>query len=188
MHKTSWPFFILAQATLYGEIMDAIDDNDGSIYVDYNKIQGMWYMEAFIMESLRMYPLTPLERKTVKPYKVSDGPNEFVIPKDMLVQIPVSIMKDEKYFKNPNKFDPENFSTENKAAREAYSFIGFGQGPRNCVGMRFALLNVKIAMFRLLLEYKIVPCSKTVDELIVDPTSLNGAPIGEIWFKVEKRR
>ena len=168
--------------------MDVVDDNDGSVYVDYNKIQGMWYLEAFIMESLRMYPLTPLERLTVKPYKVSDGPTDFVIPKGMIVQIPVSIMKDEKYFKNPKNFDPENFSPENKAGREAYSFIGFGHGPRNCIGMRFALLNMKIAIFRLLIDYKIIPCSKTVDELVIDPLSLNGAPIGEIWFKIEHRK
>ena len=148
----------------------------------------MGNMEAFIMESLRMYPLTPLERKTVKPYKVSDGTTEFIIPKDMIVQIPSGFMKDEKYFKNPNKFDPENFSPENKTLRGPYSFIGFGHGPRNCIGMRFALLNLKIAMFRILLDYKVVPCSKTVDDLIPDPKSMNSAPIGEIWVKIEERK
>jgi cytochrome P450 len=52
------------------------------------------------------------------------------------------IMKDEKYFSNPEKFDPENFSPEKKAERSPYTFLAFGQGPRNCIGMRFALLQV----------------------------------------------
>ena len=145
-------------------------------------------MEAFIMESLRMYPITPLERLTTKPYKISDGKTEFVIPKGMLVAVPYSFMRDEKYFKDPNKFNPDNFSSESKALRGPYPFTAFGHGPRNCIGMRFALLNLKLAIFRLLLAYKIVPCSKTVDELIVDPKSMNGAPIGEIWVKVEERK
>ena len=92
-----------------------MDDNNGSKYVDYNKIQEMAYMEAFIMESLRMYPITPLERLTTKPYKISDGKTEFVIPKGMLVAVPYSFMKDEKYFKDPKKFNPENFSSVHSA-------------------------------------------------------------------------
>ena len=52
------------------------------------------------------------------------------------------IMKEEKYFSNPEKFDPENFSADKKAERNPYTFLAFGQGPRNCVGMRFALLQV----------------------------------------------
>ena len=53
------------------------------------------------------------------------------------------IMKDEKYFNNPEKFDPDNFSPEKKAERNPYAFLAFGQGPRNCIGMRFALLQVQ---------------------------------------------
>jgi cytochrome P450 len=52
------------------------------------------------------------------------------------------IMKDERFFENPEKFDPENFSPEKKSERSPYTFLAFGQGPRNCIGMRFALLQV----------------------------------------------
>ena len=167
--------------------MEAVDDNNGSKYLDYNKIQGLWYLEATIMESLRMYPLTPLERQATKPYKLNLPGIDFIIPKGMIVQVPCAVQKDEQYFKNPNKFDPENFSADSKAERGPYPFIGFGHGPRNCVGMRFALLNAKISLFRLVLDYKLIPCSKTVDELKVDPTSFSGLPIGDIWFQVEHR-
>ncbi len=57
------------------------------------------------------------------------------------------IMKDEKYFNNPEKFDPDNFSPEKKSERNPYAFLAFGQGPRNCIGMRFALLQVQIPAF-----------------------------------------
>jgi len=43
------------------------------------------------------------------------------------------------------EFNPENFSKEAKAKRHPYTFLPFGQGPRSCIGMRFALLEMKIA-------------------------------------------
>ena len=110
-----------------------------------------------------------------------------MIPKGMMVIVPhESIMKDKKFYPNPDKFDPENFSAENKAKRSPYAFLGFGQGPRNCIGMRFALLQTKIALAKVLLNYEVVPCEKTPNELIRDPMSQNGLPKGGFWLKVQK--
>ena len=53
-------------------------------------------------------------------------------------------MKNEMFYPDPEVFNPDNFSAENKSSRSPYSFLAFGQGPRNCVGMRFALLQVEI--------------------------------------------
>ena len=73
----------------------------------------------------------------------------------MLVQFPThAYMRDPQYFPNPDEFNPENFSPKNKASRSPYAYLSFGQGPRNCVGMRFALLNIKVAFARLLLNYR----------------------------------
>ena len=178
----------LVQERLYQDILEVVDKNEGFHSIDYNKLQDMWYIQAFIDECIRMYPISPLERQATKPYLLSHGNCEFTIPKGMIVTVPCGFMKDEKYFKNPDQFNPENFSPENKAKRGPYAFVGFGHGPRNCIGMRFAYLNLKIAMFRLLKDYKIVPCSKTVDKLIADPKSTNGGPIGGVWIKVERRK
>ena len=52
------------------------------------------------------------------------------------------IMKESEYFPNPDVFDPDNFNQESKANRSPYAFFIFGQGPRNCIGMRFGLLQV----------------------------------------------
>jgi len=97
------------------------------------------------------------------------------------------IMRDEKFFSNPEEFNPENFSPEEKAERGPYPFMAFGHGPRNCIGMRFALLQLKTAIVRLLANYRLLPCSKTVEKLIPDPTSRQLQPKGGIWMKVQKR-
>jgi cytochrome P450 len=96
-------------------------------------------------------------------------------------------MKDDKFYNQPRVFNPDNFSQEKKSERSPYVFLAFGQGPRNCIGMRFALLQVKTAIARLVINYKILQSGKTVDQLIPDPMSRSGMPKGGIWLKVEKR-
>lgn len=96
-------------------------------------------------------------------------------------------MKDEKYFPNPEEFNPDNFSPERKAERNPYAFLAFGQGPRNCIGMRFGLLQVKTAIIRLIANYKVKPCSKTVEKLYPNPMSQSLQPKGDVWVKVQER-
>jgi len=143
-------------------------------------------MEKFFQESFRMYPLMHLERASVNDFKIPD--TDLVIPKDVYVLIASSaFVKDEKYFPNPTVFDPENFAPEMKAARHPFASGGFGHGPRNCIAQRFATMEVKIIMSRILMKYRVLKCDKTVEKLIPDPTSMSQDPIGSVWFTVEKR-
>jgi len=173
------------QEKLYQEVKDAIELN-GNDNFDYNTIMNMQYMEKFFQECLRVYPLTHIERASVNDYKVPG--TDIVIPKGIFVRIPMpAIVKDEKYFPNPNVFDPENFSAEKKATRHPMASGGFGFGPRNCIAQRFATMEVKIVIARILSKYRVLPCDKTVDELIPDPASRFVQPKGDLWVKVEKR-
>jgi cytochrome P450 len=97
-------------------------------------------------------------------------------------------MRDSRFFENPKVFNPDNFSAEKKASRNPYAYMGFGQGPRNCIGMRFALLQVKTAIIRLVANYEVLECSKTVQDLVPDPFSRSFMPKGGIWIKVKQRR
>lgn len=174
------------QEKLRKEVDEAIEDNNGDKSLDYNVVQALPYLDKVIHECLRLYPLTFMERVCVKDYKIPG--TDFTVPKGMLVQIPhMAIMRDAKYYPNPSNFDPENFSAENKAARSPYSFLSFGQGPRNCIGMRFALLQMKVSIIRIVADFKIVPCGQTVDNLVHDPASTSFMPKGRIWLKLENR-
>ncbi len=98
------------------------------------------------------------------------------------------IMKDSKYYSDPLVFKPERFSADARAYLNPYTYLPFGQGPRNCVGMRFALLQMKIALAKVLSNYRVVPCNKTIKgNLEIDPTSPQSMPKGGVWVKVEAR-
>jgi len=85
------------------------------------------------------------------------GDTGITIPKGTLVQIPVNaIHHDEEFYPNPYRFDPERFMPENRDKLTPYTYLPFGAGPRNCVGMRFALMEGKTAIVSIITKFKFV--------------------------------
>jgi len=137
---------------------------------------------------MRCYPLVNLERTVSKPYKLP-GTN-LTLPKGMIVTVPgAAINNDPQYWENPEKFNPDHFSEESvsKRANGQYADTSFGHGPRNCVGKRMALLQIRVALVRLIYNYKLLPCSKTIDKMVPDIQSSGLLPKGGMWVKIEKR-
>ena len=84
-----------------------------------------------------------------------------------------AIHYDPKIWSEPEKFNPYRFTPEEKAKHSSYDWMPFGAGPRNCIAMRLALLEVKVALAHLLRKYKLVRSEKTeVNSLLflrIDP-------------------
>ena len=72
-----------------------------------------------------------------------------------------------------------------KAERDPNFWQAFGVGPRHCVGMRLALMEVKMALVYLLQNFIIKTCEKTTIPLKRDPMS--GQPTN-VFLKVEERK
>lgn len=87
-----------------------------------------------ISETLRKHPPVPIiPRKCNKAYKIPG--TDIVLEPGITVKIPVQgIQRDPEYYPHPEKFDPERFKDEIKSQRPAFSFLAFGDGPRNCIG------------------------------------------------------
>ena len=152
------------QERLYEEIKEA---RESSGDLDYETLFSLKYLDAFINETLRMYPPIPLfARMCVEDHKL---PNGLVVDKGTGLLFPVyTIHHNAEYYPEPEKFDPERFMPENKNQIEPCTFLPFVQGPRNCIGMRFALLEAKMTLANLLLKYKFVESPNTPKELVID--------------------
>ncbi|RZC41682.1 p450 domain containing protein [Asbolus verrucosus] len=79
---------------------------------------------------------------------------------------------DEKYFPNPQKYDPERFSEENLSKLTPFSYIPFGEGPRNCIGERFGMLGTKLGLIHILSEFELERSPDTPVQVKFEPKSL----------------
>lgn len=89
-------------------------------------------------------------------------------------------------YPNPTQFDPSRFNPEEVAKRHNCAFIPFGDGPRVCIGQRFALLQVKYGLAKVLLEYELTVDAKTISPLQLTKGSITVEAKGGIWLNYKK--
>lgn len=137
------------------------DAGDEKGHISYDQLANLEYLEACINETLRLHTsILLLERSPSEDYKLGD--TGIVVEKDIVIQIPIHcIHHSEEFYPDPNRFIPDRFLPENRDKLVPYTFLPFGAGPRNCVGMRFALMEAKLAIVKIVQKFEFVRCEKT---------------------------
>ena len=168
------------QETLFEEIQNAKD-------LSYDTIQSLPYLDAVIHETLRRHPVVAtLDRPCSTNYKVPNS--NLVLEKGLRIRVNnVGICNDPNIFPKPEEWNPDNFMKENRGKRNPYSFMAFSLGPRNCIAMRFAMFEMKVAISHLVSKFLVLPTSKTCANVRVDPKHVLGAAKGGLWVKFEER-
>uniref|UniRef100_A0A336MGL0 CSON000236 protein n=1 Tax=Culicoides sonorensis TaxID=179676 RepID=A0A336MGL0_CULSO len=172
------------QNNLRNHIHDVLAKHNNQI--TYEALLEMPYLDQVINETLRLYPpLSLLQRKVVKPYKVPG--TSYKLNPEFVVFISVyGIQRDEKYFENPSEFNPDRFHSDNLDKIVPFSYIPFGEGPRQCLGIRFGMMQTRLGIVTFLRNFKVTKCDKTIPSIELSPTSPMLIPKHGITLNIAK--
>lgn len=181
----------LYELALNQQIQDKLREEINQTYakhddITYDNIKEIIYLDKVVKETLRKHsPAAHLMRKSTTNYNFKG--TKVSIPKGQKVWIPIyAIHNDPNIYPKPDVFDPERFSEEAVRTRHAMCYLPFGDGPRNCIALRFAYYQTKLGLIKLLQNYKFDPCEKT-DVPYRNKANTNLlTPINGITLKISK--
>lgn len=181
----SWLIYdLVTNPDCQDKLIQEIDTEIGDSETTYDNVFKLRYLDMILNETLRMHPPAQrLNRKALEDVVI----NGVQIKKGMdctFSLLALHFMPE--YWENPNKYDPERFAPENQANLNPYAYMPFGQGPRNCIGKRLALLEVKATVVTLLQKYRF---HKTEKLKVPMPTAAVGLgkPAEPVFVRLEKR-
>ncbi|XP_011861462.1 PREDICTED: cytochrome P450 4C1-like, partial [Vollenhovia emeryi] len=112
----------------------------------YEDLQYMRYLDGVIKETMRIFPIVPLVgRKATKDIKIGD---KTILKGANIIVAIFHIHRNDKYWPNPLKFDPERFLRED--IKHSQYYIPFSVGSRNCIGMKYAAISTKVILATLI--------------------------------------
>ncbi|XP_058126924.1 cytochrome P450 4d2-like [Anopheles ziemanni] len=143
------------QEKLYQEIVDVLGADHRTTELTYSTLQNFPYLDMVVKESLRLLPpVSNIGRRLVEDLEM----NGITVPAGTDINIPIYVIhRNPDVYPEPERFDPERFSEENTQRRGPYDYIPFSIGSRNCIGQRYALMEMKITIVRMLAHYRILP-------------------------------
>ncbi len=150
-----WIWFTLAkhpdtQNKLREEIASNIKDAENLTFQEVSKLE---YLDQVFCECARLYPSlwgstrAPLEDDIIGGYKVKAG-TTMLIPT-------IALHRHPKWWEQPEDFIPERFTKEKKAQIHNGIYLPFSLGPRKCIGAKFAEMEIKMILAKLLPKFEV---------------------------------
>ncbi|XP_032451661.1 probable cytochrome P450 6a14 [Nasonia vitripennis] len=170
------------QDKLREEVNATFAENDAKL--SYDSVRSMIYLDKVFKESLRKYPAAlTLFRKSMNDHSFPG--TDISIPRGTCMLIPTYVIHhDPTYYPDPDKFDPERFDKETANGRSRMTFLPFGDGPRNCIGERFAQNQSKVGLAMIIRNFKLEVCERTCKTYIKHEGSPLLAPLDGLYLKL----
>ncbi|XP_066262203.1 uncharacterized protein [Euwallacea similis] len=177
------------QEKIRQEIKTVEQENEGGI--TYETLSELKWTDACVYESLRYTPFMDIFVKMcTQTYEYTPDNPEFkkisvkLYPGDRVIIPHSMLMKDEKYFKNPDEFIPERMMERDQISKSI--FFPFGNGPRACIGQRFGLMQVKLGVAQIIKHFDISLSPKTKHPHKLVPFHFLNAIQGGTWLRYKK--
>ncbi|CAH2091806.1 unnamed protein product [Euphydryas editha] len=133
----------------------------------YRDVQQMKYLELVIKESLRLYPSVPMIERLVT--KDADIGGVTLRKNTSVVVSFFELHRNPELYDNPMEFRPERFDTAAaNSAKNAFSWLAFSAGPRNCIGQKFAMMEMKVTIASIIKNFVLLPADMTELVLCAD--------------------
>jgi cytochrome P450 len=145
-------------------------------------LASLAYVERVVTESMRLYPPAwIIGRRAINEYPIGD----YIAPaRSILVMSPYIMQRDPRFYADPERFNPDRWTTEFRAALPKFAYFPFGGGPRQCIGESFAWmeLTLLVATISQQCRLRLVPGHPVVPQPLVTLRAKHG-----MRMTVEKR-
>jgi cytochrome P450 len=150
----TWTWYLLSQhpeveAKLLRELRSVVGGRSPAL----TDLPNLPYTEMVIREAMRLFPPAPgvarepIEDVTIAGYRVRRG---------SLISVNTYAMhRDARFFADPQRFDPERFSSGWEERTPRYAYLPFGGGPRICIGNAFAMMEARLILATVALRYQL---------------------------------
>ncbi|XP_026762327.3 cytochrome P450 6B5-like [Galleria mellonella] len=157
--------------------------------ITYDAVKEMSYLENAFYEAMRLYPSVAYLIRECTSTNYTFPELNLNIEKGIKTIIPIAaIHNDEKYFKNPEQFDPERFIDGPKECIRNFIFLPFGEGPRACVGARLGQMQSMAGIAAVLHKFTVEPAACSVRVPKPDPMGIvSEGFVGGLPLKFKKR-
>jgi cytochrome P450 len=179
----SWTWYLLGMhPEIENKVVDSVLENIGAEDPKFEDVRGLGYALQVLQESMRLYPAVwfmdrePLEDDEIAGVKIKKGED--------IAGFIYGLHRNPAYWEEPDTFDPNRFSAENKKKQTPFSFLPFGGGPRLCIGKNFAQMEMQFVVAMLIRRYKFV---LSPDQKIDFKPMLTLCPSDGIKVRVQKR-
>lgn len=145
----------------------------------------MKFLDRALKECLRLWPpVTFISRKVTEEMILSDGHS---IPAGTIANIHITdLHRDPEQFPDPEVFDADRFLPENVDRRNPYAYVPFSAGQRNCIGQKYAMMELKTVVVHTLLRLQVLPVTRLEEIKFVADLVLRSTNPIEVRF-VERR-
>lgn len=159
--------FLLALLAEHKNIQDRVRNEIDTVMQENGEkltmklLQNLPYLERCIKEALRLYPSVFLISRVAGEDVTL---HSHLVPAGTVLHLNIyGVHRDPNFWPNPDVFDPDRFLPEKIKNRHPYSYIPFSAGPRNCIGQRYALLEMKAMIVPLIHNFYLEPVDNLKD-------------------------
>ena len=149
----TWTWYLLSQSPdvelrLHEEIDRMLEGRVPTVA----DVERLPYTTRVVTESMRLYPPAWLVgRRAIDEYSIG---GYYVPPRSIIVMSQWIVHRDARHYPNPERFDPDRWTPEFKAALPRFAYFPFGGGPRQCIGESFAWMELVLLVATLAQQWR----------------------------------